>query len=120
MRIIHHQALGPRLVQVSHEFGLASAPMPSDRHAERCKKLVAQCLFIVIVFGSHHCENGSSASSLLQVADARRFASTRIGDNDMPGTVVPGRTQHGLEPASKGGLDEWVLSEGGSRHGYSF
>src|SRR5260221_7438156 len=119
MGIIHHQALGPRLVQMSHELRLASAPMSSDRHAERCKKLVAQCLLIVIVFGSHHRENGSSASSFLQVADARRFASTRIGNNDMPGTDVPGGTQHGLEPASKGGLDEWVRSEGGWRHGYS-
>jgi hypothetical protein len=55
----------------------------------------------------------------LQVADARRFARTRIGNNDMPGTVVPGGTQHGLEPSRKGGLDEWVCSEGGRRHGSS-
>ena len=57
MGIIHHEALGPRLVQVSHEFGLASAPTPSDRHAERCKKLVAQCLLLVIVFGCHNSED---------------------------------------------------------------
>jgi len=56
--------------------------MSSDRHAERCKKLVAQGLLIVIVFGSHHRENGSSARPFLQVANARRLASTRIGDND--------------------------------------
>src|SRR5215470_2621555 len=91
--------------------------MPSDRDAKRRQKLVAQCLLIVIVFGSHHREHGSSSSSLLHVANACRLASARIGDNDMPGTVVPGGTQHGLEPSSKGGLDERVRSEKGVRHG---
>src|SRR6266699_4238377 len=117
MRIIHHEALGPRLVQVSHEFGLTCAPMSSDRHAERCKKLVAQGLLIVIVFGSHHRENGSSARPFLQVANARRLASTRIGNNDMEGPVVPSGTQRGLEPSSKGGLDERVRSEKRVSHG---
>src|SRR5260221_195595 len=46
--IIDNQTLGAVLVQVSHEFGLAGAPMPSEREAKRRKKLVAQCLFIVI------------------------------------------------------------------------
>ena len=87
--------------------------MPSDRDAKRRQKLVAQRLLIVIVFGGHHRENGSSTSSLLHVADARRLASTRIGDNDMPGTVVPSGVQHGLEPSSKGSLDERVRSEKG-------
>src|SRR5437868_3755475 len=100
--IIHDQALGPRLLQLSHQFGLACAPMPSDRDAKRRQKLVAQCLLVVIVFGSHHRENGSSTRSLLHVANARRLASTWIGDNDMPGTVVPGGTQRGLESSSKG------------------
>lgn len=30
MRIIHNQALCPILVQMSHEFGLARAPMSSE------------------------------------------------------------------------------------------
>jgi hypothetical protein len=79
---------------------LAGAPMPSDWDAKRRQKLVAQCLLIIIVFGCHHRENGSSTGSLLHVADARRLASTRIGDNDMEGPVVPGGAQHGLEPIS--------------------
>ena len=114
MGIIHHQALGPRLVQVSHQFGLAGAPIPSDWDAKRRQKLVAQCLLIVIVFGCHHRENGSSTGSLLHVADARRLASTRIGDNDMEGPVVPGGAQHGLEPISAKAvsMNGYVLKRG--------
>jgi len=85
--------------------------MPSDRDAKCRQKLVAQCLLILIVFGSHHRKNGSSASPFLEIANARRLASTRIGDNDMPGTFVPGGMQHGLEPSSEGRLDERVRSE---------
>jgi hypothetical protein len=70
MCIIHNQKFSPILVQVSHEFGLAGTPMPSEREAKRRKKLVAQRLLIVIVFGSYHRENGSSASPFEQVADA--------------------------------------------------
>src|SRR6266487_360502 len=105
-------------MHVSHDFGFTRAPMSPDRDPKRCQELVAQGLFVVIVFGSHYRENGSSASSLLEVADTCRFACTRIGNNDMPGTVVPGGTQHGLEPSREGGLDEWVCSEGGRCHAY--
>src|SRR6266705_891074 len=42
--IIDNQAFSPVLVQVSHEFGLAGAPMPSQRETQSRKKLVAQCL----------------------------------------------------------------------------
>src|SRR5713226_1865658 len=85
--------------------------MPSDREAKRRQKLVAQCLLIVIVFRSHHRENGSSASPFLQVADTHGFASARISHEQMPGTIVPGVLQHLLEPFREGGFDKHVLSE---------
>jgi hypothetical protein len=88
---------------------LAGAPMPSDRQAKRRQKLVAQCLLIVIVFGSHHRENGSSASPFLQVADTHGFASARISHDQMPGTIVPGVLQHLLKPFREGGFDKNVL-----------
>src|SRR6266536_3201592 len=69
-------------MHVSHDFGFTRAPMSPDRDPKRCQELVAQGLFVVIVFGSHYRENGSSASSLLEVADTCRFACTRIGNND--------------------------------------
>jgi hypothetical protein len=109
VRIIHNQAFRAVLVQVSHELGLACAPMPSDRQAKRRKELVAQGLLIVIVFGRHHRENGSSASPFLQVADTHGFASARISHDQMPGTIVPGVIQHLLEPFREGGFDEHVL-----------
>src|SRR6266516_529229 len=39
--IIDNQKFRPVLVQVSHEFGLAGAPMPSDRATYSLQKLVA-------------------------------------------------------------------------------
>src|SRR6266571_8881102 len=109
--IIDNQTLGAVLVQVSHEFGLTGAPMPSDREAKRRKKLVAQCLLIVIVFGSHYRENGSSASRFEQVANAHGFARARISHDHMPGTIVPGGMQHLLKTFREGRFDEHVLSE---------
>src|SRR5258708_40289051 len=42
VRIIHNQTFSPVLVEMSHKFGLAGAPMPSDRQAKRRQKLVTQ------------------------------------------------------------------------------
>ena len=39
--IIDNEEFGAVLVQVSHEFWLARAPMSSDRQAQRCQQLVA-------------------------------------------------------------------------------
>ena len=118
MGIIHNEKLGSVLVQMPHEFRLAGAPWPFQRKSSSAQELVTQCLLIFSVFWSYHRENGASASPFLQVADARGFASTRIGHEQVPGTIVPGVIQLCLEPSSEGGLDEWVFSEGGMRHGY--
>src|SRR5215470_5273294 len=48
-------------MHVSHDFGCTRAPLSPDRDPKRCQELVAQGLFVVIVFGSHYRENGSSA-----------------------------------------------------------
>ena len=91
--------------------------MPSQRHPECRKELVAQRLLIVIVFRSHHREDRTGASHFEQVANAHRFACARISNDHMPGTIVPGGTQHRLETFFKRGLDEDVLSEEGMGHG---
>src|SRR5258708_39600539 len=72
--------------------------------------MVAQRLVIVVVFGSHHRETGSSASPLLPVAHTHGFARARISHEQMPGTIVPGVLQHLLEPFREGGFDKNVLS----------
>src|SRR5262249_14418480 len=99
MRIIHNQALGPILVQVPHEARLAVTPTASQRQAESAEQLVAQRKLLFIVFRSHNRQDRRGASSADHVANAHGLARTRISDNDMPGTLVPGRTQHGLEAA---------------------
>src|SRR5712691_3657348 len=118
MGIIHNEKLGSILMQVTHEFWLAGAPMPLQRKSQSAEELVTQRLLIFHVFWSHDRENGSSASPFLQVADTHGFASARISHDEMPGTIVPGVMQHRLEPSSEGGLDENVLSEGRMCHRY--
>src|SRR5437588_6833974 len=85
---------------------LAGTPMPSDRQAKRRKELVAQGLLIVIVFGRHHRENGSSASPFLQVTDTHGEALARISHDQMEGPIVPGVLQHLLKTFREGGFDE--------------
>src|SRR5712691_13052604 len=111
MGIIHNEKLGSILMQVTHEFWLAGAPMPSQRKSQSAEELVTQRLLIFHVFWSHDRENGSSASPFLQVADTHGFASARISHDQMPGTVVPGVLQHLLEPFREGCFDKNVLSE---------
>src|SRR5260370_42297003 len=72
--IIDNQEFRAVLVQVSHEFGLARAPMPSDRQAKRPQKLVAPSLLIGIVFWSHHRETGSPASPFFPGTDTHGLA----------------------------------------------
>ncbi len=54
MGVIHNQALGPELDQVSHEFGLALTPAASLRQSQGREQIIAEGLLTFIVFwGSH-------------------------------------------------------------------
>src|SRR5258708_33026693 len=102
MRIVYHQELRPRVVKVSHEFGLAGAPTSSELQPQCREQLVAQRLLIFIVFRSRHGQNHRGACRLDHLSNAHGLARTRISNDDMPAPLVQGRTQHRLETALKG------------------
>ena len=97
-------------------LGLRVLQRPRDGSPSAANSWSPRRLLIVIVFRGRHCQDRRRACRLDHIANAHRLARTRISDNHMPGPLVPGRTQHRLEPALKGRLDEDVLSEreGGS------
>ena len=117
LSIIHNQALDPKLDHRPHEFGLAVAPPSSQRQPQCREQLVAQSQFLFIVFRSRDRQDRWGASRSDQVSNAYRLASTRISDDHMPALLLPGGTQHRLEPALKGRLDEDLLAKDGMSHG---
>src|SRR5260221_10165420 len=117
MRIVYHQELRPRVVKVSHEFGLAGAPMSSELQPQCREQLVAQSLLIFNVFRSRNRKHRRRTHPLGHVADAHRFPAPWIGDDHMPAPFVPGITEHRLKPLSKRGFDEQIFAKEGMGHG---
>src|SRR5258707_5669183 len=111
MRIVYHQELRPRVVKVSHEFGLAGAPMSSELQPQCREQLVAQSLLIFNVSRSRNRKHRRRTHPLGHVADAHRFPAPWIGDDHMPAPFVPGITEHRLKPLSKRGFNKKILSE---------
>src|SRR5260370_9096244 len=116
MRIVYHQELRPRVVKVSHEFGLAGAPMSSELQPQCREQLVAQSLLIFNVFRSRNRKHRRRTHPLGHFADAPRFPPPWIGAAHMPAPFVPGLTEHRLKPLSNPGFNQTILSEEGARH----
>src|SRR5947199_457358 len=79
--------------------------------------MVAQSLLLFIVFRSRDRENRTGASRFDHVANAHGLACARISDDHMPGTLVPGGTQHRLKTFFECVLDEDLFAKEGMGHG---
>src|SRR5262249_35817923 len=115
--LIHNQARDAKLHHRPHEFGLALAPAPAQRQPQDREQLIAQRLLAFIVFRRGDCQDRRGASRADHVTNAHRLPAPRLSHNHMPGTLVPGRTQHGLKTAFKGRLDKHVLAKERMGHG---
>ena len=98
MGIITNQTLDAILAQQIVEQIFAFAPASPRSYSQCPQEQVSQRRFPRIIFGSRHRQHRVPPSShhsglacclISEVANAHRFARTRLGHNDMPASLEP-------------------------------